>query len=57
MAENKQINKNALKVLKAQRKRLTRQQFKTLKGQILAGDDLGALKGLIKILNRKDTDA
>lgn len=47
------VNKNALKILKAQRERLTRQQFKTLKGQILAGDDLGALKGLIKILERE----
>lgn len=54
MAESKQINKNALRLLKMNKKRLTRQQYKTLRGQILAGDDLGALKGMHKILNQKE---
>ena len=34
------------------RKKLTKQQYKTLKGQILAGDSGGAMKGLQKILGR-----
>ena len=36
--------------LKACRDRLTKQQYKTLKGQILAGDSDGAMKGLRKLL-------
>ncbi len=36
--------------LKACRDRLTRQQYKTLKGQILAGDSDGAMRGLRKLL-------
>ena len=39
--------------LKACRDRLTTQQYKTLKGQILAGDGDGAMKGLRRILGRK----
>lgn len=39
--------------LKACRDRLTRQQYSTLKGQILAGDSEGAMKGLRKILSRR----
>ncbi len=34
------------------RKKLTKQQYKTLKGQIVAGDIDGAMKGLRKILVR-----
>ena len=41
---------NALIRLKAIRHRLTAQQYKTLRGQILAGDAEGAMKGLKKIL-------
>lgn len=37
-------------VLNGQRERLTRQQFKTLQGQALAGDVNGAAKGLRQIL-------
>ena len=48
------VNKNALRLLKMNKKHLTAQQFKTLKGQILAGDDLGAMKGMHKILNQKE---
>lgn len=36
--------------LKACRDRLTKQQYKTLKGQILAGDGDGAMRGLRKLL-------
>lgn len=32
---------------------LTKQQYKTLKGQAVAGDVSGANKGLIKILQRR----
>ena len=41
---------NALVRLKAIRHRLTTQQYKTLRGQILAGDAEGAMKGLKKLL-------
>lgn len=34
------------------REKLTKQQYKTLKGQIIAGDIDGAMKGLRKILGR-----
>ena len=43
----------ALKHLKQCREELTRQQIRTLKGQILAGDPAGAISGLQTILNRK----
>lgn len=36
--------------MKAYNSRLTKQQFKTLRGQVLAGDIAGAMKGLRKIL-------
>ena len=36
--------------LKACRSRLTTQQYKTLRGQIFAGDAEGAMKGLQKLL-------
>jgi len=40
----------ALRILARYRKVITRQQFRTLKGQILAGDPTGAIKGLRRIL-------
>lgn len=43
----------AMKQLKAHRKQLTRQQVRTLKGQILAGDIAGAMKGLDRIINKR----
>lgn len=52
MADLKPINPIALLALKAHRSRLTPQQYRTLRGQVLAGDDAGALKGLQKILRR-----
>jgi hypothetical protein len=38
--------------LKAARGKITKQQYRTLKGQILAGDSDGAMKGLVTILAR-----
>ena len=34
------------------REKLTKQQYKTLKGQIIAGDIDGAMRGLQKLLGR-----
>jgi len=42
-----------LKILKKHSAMLTRQQIRTLRGQALAGDVLGAEKGLRKLLRRK----
>ena len=44
------IDVNALMQVKACRSRLTEQQYCTLRGQILAGDGDGALKGLRRLL-------
>ena len=41
------------KLIKEYRHLLTRQQVTTLNGQIKAGNEEGALKGLIKILKRQ----
>ena len=43
----------ALTVLLDAKPLLNRQQYKTLRGQILAGDPRGAVKGLGKILRRR----
>ena len=48
-----QVDIQALMHLKACNGKLSRQQYKTLRGQILAGDAAGAMKGLQKILNTK----
>ena len=48
-----QINSKALMQVKACRDRLTPQQYRTLRGQVLAGDADGALKGLRKLLTTK----
>lgn len=39
-----------LRLLRNHRRTLTRQQIKTIRGQALAGDVEGAIKGLSKIL-------
>lgn len=44
----------AIKLLNKNKGRLTKQQYKTLKGQCLAGDVEGALKGFYKILRRAE---
>lgn len=46
------MNFYALMQVKACKPRLTDQQYKTLRGQVLAGDGDGALKGLRSILKR-----
>lgn len=40
----------ALETLGLYRTMLTRQQFMTIRGQILAGDAQGAMRGLMKLL-------
>lgn len=40
----------ALETLGLYRTRLSRQQFTTIRGQILAGDVQGAMRGLMKLL-------
>lgn len=42
-----------MKTLKANQKNLTRQQYRTIKGQAFAGDIKGAEKGLNKLLERR----
>ncbi len=42
--------KEAFIRLKSARGKLTKQQYRTLKGQIIAGDSDGAMRGLQKIL-------
>ena len=46
----KEIDTNALLAIKACRHRLTPQQYRTLRGQVLAGDGDGAMRGLRKLL-------
>lgn len=43
------VDNKALGRLLAAKRMLTRQQYKTLKGQILAGDADGAMRGLAKL--------
>lgn len=43
---------NALKAIRQHKYMLTKQQYRTLKGQAIAGDHEGALKGLDKLLRR-----
>jgi hypothetical protein len=47
----------ALIRLKRHKDKLTRQQFKTLQGQIYAGDPAGAMKGLEKLLLLQGSNA
>lgn len=48
-----EIDVNAMMFLKAYRLQLSTQQYKTLRGQVLAGDSVGAMKGLKRILEQK----
>ena len=48
------VDKKALGRLLASKQMLTRQQYKTIKGQILAGDAEGAMRGLEKIKAQKE---
>jgi len=47
----KQIDFKALMHVKACKNRLTAQQYRTLRGQVLAGDGDGAMKGLRRLLS------
>ena len=47
------IDNKALYKLAAVKQLLTRQQYKTIKGQILAGDADGAMRGLAKLISRE----
>ena len=40
----------ALKEIRQYRHRLTRQQIRTIKGQVLSGDIAGAMRGLNKLV-------
>lgn len=42
-----------MKMLKINKENLTRQQYKTVRGQALSGDLEGARKGLAKLLKRR----
>lgn len=48
----KAIDKNALIALKVHRHHLTRQQYVTLRGQVLAGEPDAAMKGLRRLLQK-----
>lgn len=50
----REINPRALINLKAYRHQLSPQEYKTLRGQILAGDPQGAEKGLKRLLRRNE---
>lgn len=47
------IDTGALMLLRNTKHRLTKQQYKTIRGQILAGDPDGAIKGLRNVLKRR----
>ena len=51
------VDNEALGRLLAAKKMLFRQQYKTIKGQILAGDAEGAMRGLETILKRRQVSA
>lgn len=53
----KEVDTNALIMLKCARPRLTAQQYRTLRGQVLAGDSVGAMKGLRKLLLLEGSNA
>ena len=52
-----EVNAGALIRLKHARHKLTRQQYKTLQGQVYAGDPDGAMRGLRKLLLLQGTNA
>lgn len=49
------VDNKALGRLLAAKQLLTRQQYKTIKGQILAGDADGAMRGLEKLVSQNAT--
>lgn len=57
MEKASRIDAGALIQIKGARSRLTWQQYKTLRGQVLSGDPDGALRGLRKILLLEGSNA
>ena len=53
----KEIDTSTMILLKGARQRLTPQQYRTLRGQVLAGDSAGAMKGLRKLLLQESSNA
>lgn len=53
MGEVKRIDHRAIIRLRSCKPRLTKQQYRTMRGQILAGNAAGAMKGLDRLLARK----
>ena len=53
----KEIDTSTMILLKGARQRLTAQQYRTLRGQVLAGDSAGAMKGLRKLLLQEGSNA
>ena len=43
-----------MKLLKANRDKLTTQQYRTLKGQCIAGDNDGAITGFYRLMKRRE---
>lgn len=52
-----EINVGALIRIKGARPHLSAQQYRTLRGQVLAGDPDGAMRGLRKLLLMQGTNA
>lgn len=48
-----EIIKNNMKLLKAYRYRISKQQYRTFKGQILNGDIEGFRKGLFNVIKKQ----
>ena len=46
------VDIRAMKLLKHHKARLNRQQYRTIRGQILAGDGEAAIKGMERLLGR-----
>ena len=53
----REINVGALIRIKGARPHLTAQQYRTLRGQVLAGDPDGAMRGLKKLLLLQGSNA
>jgi hypothetical protein len=56
-AELKPVDAYVLSQIKGARRHLTYQQYRTLRGQVLAGDTDGAMRGLRRLLLLGDTNA
>ena len=55
--KNTIVDQGAMRILRNNRDSLSRHQYKTLRGQVLAGDPDGAMKGLRNILSRNNSRA